>query len=300
MLNLVFVTKPVQYVNARNAVQTINCGRSILVIVDQFFGALEFYSRIKKFDKTWDLIIFSSSRTKALFQLKFKLNVGKIDNILSNSDISKDPLLYKIFYPTASQILYEEGWGNYIPDALFDQSSIKNLIYILLCLNKQYGFSRFTDKVYLYYRKHQCLNIKHKSSGFKNDFLPYLKLNHYVLSKVFDTINVGDVNDIAFILPSKIWSVNFDLLQLSDYKKIYLKPHPHTMSYDAQVAKKYGAEILGNNVFIELFIAFNENKNITIYHDDSMIGLYARNRNVKIINVNKKPSIIKSFLSKVK
>lgn len=46
MFNLVFVTKPVQYVNARNLIETICVDNTILVVIDHFCGAKEFYERI--------------------------------------------------------------------------------------------------------------------------------------------------------------------------------------------------------------------------------------------------------------
>ena len=299
MYDLIFVTKPIQYVNARNAVETIfqRDRKYILVIVDHFEGALNFAKNIILNDSIWFDVNLVKSRVEALILTR----KYKVINIFTNSDISKDPFLFKFFHPFATLILYEEGWGNYIRDILFDRGPSKRLIYTLLGLNRQYGASRFTKKIFLYRPSICDVNIEGKVESFAYSFSEYIKKEAGLLRNIFRQAEEDFDSDkvITFILPSKKWNKSFDYLDYHFFDSIYLKPHPHTMDYNSDLVKKYNVTVLDNSYFIELIVAQTRSK-ITIYHDHSMVGVYARFNNVTIHNLGSKENkVLSDFFDKV-
>lgn len=299
MYNLVFVTKPIQYVNARNAVETIydRDVKYILIVVDHFEGATSFVDRIWLHDNIWFEVKLFNSRIEALFFYR----KYKVKHILTNSDISKDAVLFKIFHPFSALMLYEEGWGNYIRDVLFDRGCGKRIVYNLLFLNRQYGASTFTKKIFLYYPEICELNLRGKATSFRYSFSEYLKKNSSLFGKVFRTTSETIDSNLtcAFILPSKQWNNNFDSIDYSRFDKVYLKPHPHTMEYNKHLIDKYNVIVLDNSYFIELIVCLAKCK-VTIFHDNSMVGVYAKFENVTIHNIGSRSNhVLSRFFDRV-
>jgi hypothetical protein len=296
--DLIFVTKPVQYINARNAVQSTkrNSNKKLLIILDHFFNAEKFFLKIQEHDQLWNRVIFSASRLKALLST---LNLS-VDTIFTNSDISKDAFIFKLFHPTSELILYEEGWGNYICDALFDRKLSKKALYDLLFLNRQYGASKFTSKIYLHYPQLCMDNIRNKVFKFENDLFTYLRKESDLFCKIFNnSIYKFEPNEkVAFILASKRWSTKFEGIDYTSFDRVYVKPHPHTLDFNTNFVEMNDFKMLGNDIFVELLIAKND-LDATVYHDNSMVGVYAKSDYVKVFNVNSDElPILTEFFSK--
>jgi hypothetical protein len=302
------VSKPIQYINSRNAVESY-CSKDItsnhfkvLIVLDQFSGSDVFFKRVKEHDALWDLVIYSPSRLSAFIQLrKFKF-----DAVFSNSDISKDAILIKLFNFKSKLFLYEEGWGNYIPSALFNQGVLKKLIYSFLCFNKQYGASRLTNAIYLYSPNLTPSNVRLKCVSFSYDFHTYLTVNQVLLKKIFpvsDDFSLKNYrrNKVAFFLASKEWNNAFESLEVDKYDIVFIKPHPHTLDVNSDFIKGCdNVELIGNNVFLELEIAIEEHyflKPIDVYHDNSMAGVYLLGTKAHIINIaqNSDSSVLSRF-----
>ncbi|UXK09899.1 hypothetical protein N5094_06705 [Shewanella putrefaciens] len=298
---LAFVSKPLQYINCRNSVESffssneyvennVN-GIKVLVILDHFKGAKSFYERVLEFDLYWDVVLYCNSRVSALIQLrKTKFNV-----IFSNSDISKDAILIKFFNFKSTFLLYEEGWGNYIVDALHDQGFKKKAVYKILSLNVQYGLSSLTKAVYVYFPEKVPANLVTKAINFKFSFCEYLRLRQELFKNIFpsksqiELVNYGG-KKVAFLLPSKKWSSNFEGIELSTYDVIFLKPHPHTLDFNHDLVERNNIKVLDSSVFLELELSLVNSclmKSFDVYHDNSMIGIYLIDTGVNIVNLGR-------------
>ncbi|UKA02548.1 hypothetical protein [Photobacterium damselae] len=143
--------------------------KKILVIIEQFSGAFDFYIKVKELDELWDEIIYTDSR-KDIF-VKYK---NEISYLLTNSDLGKEEYLIKYILKPKNCYVYEEGAGSYLSSGLTFQPLKKRLIYRILQFNCQYGNSKLTKGMYLYY---PSVHFSTKGHVIEKSFESYVKEN---------------------------------------------------------------------------------------------------------------------------
>ena len=281
----VIITKPLQYLIARQAVEQLNIIKPTLAVIPHFDLNGNLIKSINN-DKIWGSIEYHESKISAIIGTEEK-------NLLTNSDIGKDAYLNKIGRYDKI-VVYEEGWGTYLADVLITESRKKRLIYSALNFNKRYGNSKFTDYLLTYHSSHKCTN---KNILFKEPLVNYLQKTD--LSDIFGRFPQYQNID-TIVLLGKDLALNFELKKdLQKKENIIYKNHPHmTMKNIQEVDAKQ--KFVGNDFIVEFFLIdrISKNKQIKIIHDNSSLQMYFRNfKNIIFENKGKKIEEIHTIIN---
>ena len=269
------ITKPLQYINARNLVRQLGVLRPKLVILDYFSDSFEFYLRVRDIDPVWGEVEYYSSRLSYLAKklTKFRL----FNQIYVDSDIYKDSIVNFLLSPFKRVNLYEEGYFSYVGCQDFNMTSsakkMKLFFYKMLGLPLSLGGSFWTNRYYLYvpdlYRGDA--RVCQLDGGVFRSIYNELEL--------FCTIFSFDVNRCAFIFESGkkeinlyCTSSNFDNVKniVNEYEFDLIKLHPGVKGL---LASAYSFD---SNVPIELLIGFlvGSGLKVNFYHEKSSSVMY--------------------------
>lgn len=257
----VVVTKPMQYLIARQVVEQLGIASSNLAVVPHF-SLNDNFIRFVRRDPLWDSVEF--------FPNKFPAIVGHGERtLITNSDIGKDAYLNKLGGYN-NVCVYEEGWGTYLDDILVTESWKKKLIYSAAGFNRIYGNSMFTDYL-LTYRPRRT---KHARNLIFDRSLPRYLAASQVREFALCYPHSDEIRTI--VLLGKKDDFNASLIErFRNTNGVFFKLHPH-MTRGRGAARDDGIRYLPNDFLIEFFLlnADPEGKKLTVVHDNSSIQMY--------------------------
>ena len=272
------VTRPVQYVTARNLAMQLGLKFPVIIIQDGFPGARKLLNSIKAHDSYWSSCYISGNR----FLLPLVIHSKGLSNVplYVDSDLYKDSVINFLSSPFSKVKLFEEGFYSYVTDQtshmVRNGKSLRYLIYAIFALPKGLGYSRWTDSVYLYRPNASKLN---KTLGIEKDFMEYCNDYFSIICKVFDL--EFDFSCLAFdkktslslycsgpdveVVKRNVKNMDFDIVKL----------HPALASLDEEAGKS-AFVWKESNVPIELIVILLLQKFNTIkfYHENSTAVLY--------------------------
>lgn len=273
----VIVTKPLQYLIARQLVEEQKYKKVHLYLVPHFSNYHDFLALIKE-DMIWSSIYTFKSKVLAITYKFWNYSL-----LVTNSDIGKDDYINSIFM--GKTIIYEEGWGTYLNNVLITESKLKSLVYNILRFNKKYGNGYFTSKIFCY--RPEILNRKKRIYPFNKTMSEYLiseasNFNFFLKNKKYNF-------DVLFLL-GKDSKLNEKMLEVASNlvsSKIAIKFHPH-FTYKNESNNNTSYQLLDNSDLVEIIILefIRKRKKMVIYHDNSSISYYFKNLEiVKFINL---------------
>lgn len=281
---LCVVTKPLQYINARNIIEQdfSESEKKTLLIIDQFSGSFDFYLNVKKYDILWDEVIYERSRFKVFLTFRNKINY-----LITNSDLGKEDYLIKYVLKPKECYVYEEGAGSYLSSGLTFQPFKKKLIYNILKLNSKYGNSKNTNGIYLYY---PSLYFSDNKISINISFEKYINTNIELFLNVFNETKrvLKSISNNKLLIVLSGWNWIFKEGDIKPFKKdsdIYIKPHPHKNTLPDYCCKY---NFLPDLLLPELFIIglLSKNVRVIVMHDASSIEInLVKLQNVKFINL---------------
>ncbi len=274
-----FVTRPVQYITARNVCEHLGYRAPLLLILDNFPGAQEMKANIEEFDGLWaEVKILKSRFSLPLFT--FRSSIVRT-HLYVDSDLYKDNLINFFASPFRKVFLIEEGFYSYIGDQSShmrrSEKSFRLAVYKFLKLTGGLGFGWWTGGAYLYRPK--AAKIDH-SYQIEQDFVPYCLANLSLFLSIFmpeDVKGFGfGVNEVKQI---KVYCTGPDLsvlqrnIDIGNYDIIKLHP-----VVDAAELVFADGEFVwpSGNMPIELLIIMltQDFDKIYLHHENSSAGLY--------------------------
>lgn len=267
------ITKPIQYITARNLAEQLGEESPILYIIPNFSRADEFLKNVRCFDKMWGKVIFVPSRWLLPFYRLFNNNI--LGKLFTDSDIYKDSLINLLSSPVSKVSLYEEGFYSYVGDQNLHMSrngkSARLRVYNFFKLPKGLGLSGWTDKIFLYEPSASNLN---KAGHIKKSMIMYLKENMAFFSLVFNVpeISIKEKASISVYctgpdekkINTTLASMNFDVI----------KPHPavNVKKLAASADVLWENSLIPIEIVVILFAA--SNKKVVFVHENSTSVLY--------------------------
>ncbi|PMH28221.1 hypothetical protein BCU71_06525 [Vibrio lentus] len=291
------ITKPSQYITARNIAKSIDKIESpLLYIVGSFSESRKFYHQVKEHDFLWGRVEFFNSRLHALC---YKMFHCRSLPLFTDSDIYKDSILNRLS-SSYDIYVYDEGFYSYLDDLeshLINQGKcFRRMLYNVLKLPKYHGGSPYTTGLYLYSisSKSKVNNVIEISTGFFDS----LNEDIDVLNSVFNFSKTSKLfNDLTKMKRPTIYctSHSLDNLMASMERGVkfdFIKLHPIINDEIINLNSNLkGKVLIPAFVPIELVIAnvIDDVDFVNIVHEGSSIilnmrGLLKKNK-IKETNV---------------
>lgn len=289
------ITKPLQYINATNILDE-NIKDCFLIVT--FKNADIFYTNIVKYSTYWENIYYFKNRTKALFNILFRLK--KYNKVYLDSDFGFFIRIILLLFFNKNVFVYEEGYGTYRAN-IRDKKNIKNKLFLSIdrVLGKNYIGGFFNTKgIYVYnpdaYLKLVSPNSKKIIFKFKNSFREHLT-NYEEFNSIFNFDDINKIEGENVILYLTDWEINDNYIniisQYDGYFKI-LKPHPHIKN-SIRIEKDFDY-IIDNFIPAEILIEKilqNSNKLILIHQNSSALIYFSNYDKLKVINIENNDDI---------
>lgn len=267
------ITKPIQYITARNLAEQLGQDSPNLYIVPNFSCANDFFSNVRRFDKVWGRVVYVPNRWLLPFYRLINCNI--LGKLFTDSDIYKDSLINFLSSPASKVSVYEEGFYSYVSDQNLHMSrngkSFRLRVYNLFKLPKGLGLSGWTDKLFLY---KPCASNLNKTLKIEKSIIMYLKENMDFFSIIFNvpeislkekkTISIYCTGPDEIKINTVLSSMTFDVI----------KPHPAVNIADLTVYTDvlWESSLTPIEMVVILFAA-NNNK-IIFVHENSTSVLY--------------------------
>lgn len=294
-LSVVYVTRPIQYLNATNIP---NMGYNCILLLENSFNGFEKVKTIAENDRRWKQIVQVNSFKEVIrWLLRHQFSISTFYTFTDNG------LSWQIAFNLLLDVeicLYEEGAATYMPREL---SGFKKGLYSIA------NFGQIANRVYLGYNK----NIKkiyvydtilHKKSiGCTKEVVPFERpFFELAKSRALAPFHYPDCTKFhakKILLYITSWDYNEDIIPLlNQYENYYkvLKPHPHFEGknetaniFDDVIDSTYLAEFLISDMLAEC-------QELIIIHQCSTCILHLDNlQNVKIINLVSKYTDFSSY-----
>lgn len=294
-LSVVYVTRPIQYLNATNIP---NLGNQCILLLENSFSGYEKVRAIAEQDSRWVQIVrVNSFKDVMRWLFLHQFSISKLYTFTDNG------LSWQIIYDLLFGVeicLYEEGAATYMPREL---SGLKKILYSIA------NFGRIANRVYLGYNKniHKIYvydTILHKKSiGCSKEVVTFEKpFFELAKSRALASFYYPDCTKFyakKVLLYITSWDYNEEILPvLSQYESYYkvLKPHPHFEGYDEIV--HIFDEVIDSTCIAEFLISdmLVQCQELIIIHQCSTCILHLDNfQNVKIINFASKYTDFSSY-----
>ncbi len=272
------VTKILQYVNATNIEVS---GAKVLLLVDNFMDAENFYRRLIQSQHDWTNIHFFSNEKQAFAWIR--KNRDRVSDIYTYSDygLNFESLLWHL--PSVVVHVYEEGIGTYFNSLLKEHRMIKNTlirIYALLSGNEiKFGGNKRTSEIIIYKKDFHAQQVKFRKtkqrSTFKKPFVNHFSEIMHLFEPLDEELKGITSQNILVYIPS--WNIQSIDQQKDSYDLKIIKPHPHLKNlgdhvdgYDYSIPASVPAELL-------LLQLVGNNNQITVVSHYSTATLYFRN-----------------------
>lgn len=274
--NFFTVSKPLRYLNIKNLPNFDIIPHKKLIIIDQFYGAKDFYHKVDKVDNSWEKIYFVSSVKEAYRILFF----NKIDTLYTFVDCSIVlGVLY--FLHHMKVVLLEEGCATYYPQT-FKNPKQRRWLRKIFHVGDVLGTSIFTKQIFVYHPKVflKNANVKCDVFAFRESMMNVIKHHKKEFFNLFLFDSLDDLpRNSKVLLYITEWNVDKKILgdmmqNKSDFDFIYVKPHPHNRNVDNLIPKDFS--VLHGNIMAEFLITefLDRGNELTIYHCGSSAVIY--------------------------
>lgn len=284
-VDIYICSKPLQYLNICNIPMSETYCK-VLIICDTFYKAKEFSDNIRIYERQWDKVVLSKSRSWVFTVLRYRVN-----SLFFGVDSTIVGLLR--FVKRFKFYLYEEGAGTY--NQLKIQDKYRFLTGIL-GTGEIMGRSKYLNGVYVYFPNYYISQIQPScpvlSFMFSNRDIIKQKVDDYLRFYGFDAdkeafLNIKHSNILLYITDWEFQTSTIDEMvkQKENYDFLFIKPHPHIKGESIPVIK--GIEILYTNIVVEMIIQvwLNGSNKVTVYHQDST-AIIPFGKDINAINVN--------------
>lgn len=281
-------SKPLQYFNLRNIDSESTGVKKILVVLGSFLESEQFVNRIKKYDTTWNDIVYFESH----FQLYSYLFFHPANTWYVEIDASFVFGFFSKLSCFRRMYMFEEGFGSYRRDRFDTSKGIKKWINKCTGVGRHVGFSSYLTGQYLYLPtlfKRQFPDYSKPLMAFAKPFKKRLReeLSLFMkLSDGYDDFLSIENKKIGFYLTNhhiNPWVME-TLTQTKDsFDLLFVKPHPHIR--DLRDLSQYDISIIRSNIMIEflLILLLDNNNELTVFHENSTAVIWFQN---EIINRN--------------
>lgn len=281
-------SKPLQYFNVRNIDYGLASSKKILIILGHFRDAESFYHQIKKFDDTWDEILYF----KDLFHLDLYLFFHPASTLFVEVDNSFIYGIFSILFRFKRMYMFEEGFGSYRRDRFDKSKGLKKIINKLTGVGNHVGFSKFLTGQYLYLPDLYRMQFPGYSKLVETFHDPFVKRLEKELP-LFLNFSIGyenflSIKDKSIGIYLTNHKINIDILKVLEKEKksfdyVYVKLHPHIKKTND--LDKYGLNVVQSNIMVEflILILLNNGNKLSVFHENSTSVIWFQN---SIVNNN--------------
>ncbi|MEX6253040.1 hypothetical protein [Providencia hangzhouensis] len=285
-------TKPVHLVSILDILNQGKPENSVLIIVDSFISAYDFFICCKENIKTLgfsECVFFKTELSASEY-----INLNLIDIVYSNWDL--ECWYYNL--SKAKVITFDDGFFSYLKD--FGRGSHFSLFLRYLkgffkpherCLLShgkltKGGFFFYHDyhkKIFPFYNK--------KRYSYTATFTELLNAYSDVLSKIYEPVNLNlsdyeNKNIVLYLTSSNITKSEFNIVNDIECDILLVKPHPH-IKRDDFIFDCFSHKIKSNapaEIIFSMLVGV-ANK-VTLVHSNSSIALHYSNDKSKVLFVN--------------
>ena len=303
MIDLFLMSKPVHLLHILNIKKVVKHNQSILVVVNNFNNAYDFFKSIKGLNLFLDVYFVSHEDDVPSLLVTFDIN-----NIYYNWDHGPDvksllAITHKSYY------LYDDGFFSYVDN--FEQGGLitSTLRRFYRCLKGErklrLGYSSDTKGIYLYYPK----SFEFYHNDYPNEVYPMPVGFIDAMTEfknVFNAIYKNDFNyngihykKVAVYVTDKSndFKENIDgILKKNDVEKLYVKLHPHIKTNTLDIISEI--DIIDSSLPVEFILLsiFSNCEKLIVYHHNSSAGFHMEGyKGVEIINLGRDDLLTKKF-----